>query len=635
MSITIEHHPYQDELLTRHLEDFINDNDPDVIAAVRKHLEWLEISGGETLMTQGDSGDAMYLLLSGRLRAFVRDETGRQHMVGEIARGEVIGEMSMFTDEPRSATVIAIRDSVLVRLPKSEFHTLLRADSRISVAMTKQIIGRLKSKPERPPLAVPNTIGLIPVTDGVDVPAFGAQLAAQLETKGRVCIIDSTLIDQKLLAMGVVNRHDDDLDVSRRIAIMLDEIEATHDFVLLVSDDGMTPWSRRCSRHCDEILLLANASEPPELHAIEREYLMQPAPQTIVGEVLVLIHPRDARSPKNTAAWLARRPVSGHVHVRAGLERDMARLGRIQSRTAVGLVLAGGGARGFAHLGIYQAMLERGIEVDYFGGTSIGSVMAGLLASDQPIDHLMRIARKAFLKNPTSDFSAFPLLSLIKGSRLKAIIVDAVRELMGFDANIEDLWKNTFFVATNYSKASEHVAQQGHLSSSLRASIAIPGALPPLIHDGDLLCDGGTFNNFPVDVMRRMRGVGKVIGIDLCSSKPRRIELEEMPSNWSFLIDRFRPRAKRRFRLPSLTTYLMNVTILYSTSRQQQASKHVDLYFNPPLDRVGMLAWKRFDQIVQQGLDHGNKVLDGLDVRELGRFQNARPVQLVLVKDAA
>jgi NTE family protein len=623
MSHTATHYTYQDELLTRHLQEFINDTDPDIIAKLREHLQWLEISGGETLMTQGDAGDSMYLLLSGRLRAYIGDESGRQHMVGEIARGQVIGEMSMYTDEPRSATVVAIRDSVLVRLPKSEFHTLIGADPRISVAMTRQIIARLKSKIKDVRPAVPTTIGLLPITTGVDLQAFSAQLAAHLLDKGRVCVVDSALIDRKLLAAGIANRNDDDIDVNRRIAILLDEIEATHDFVLLLSDHALTPWSRRCARHCDEILLLADAGAPPQLHPIEIDYLMQRAPQTIVAQVLVLLHPPQTPTPRHTARWLARRDIAGHVHVRVGLQRDMARLARIQSRTAVGLVLAGGGARGFAHLGVYQALKRRGIEIDYFGGTSIGAVMATLLASDQPVEKVMGIARRAFLSNPTGDFSMLPLLSLIKGRRLQGIIVNAVRDLLDFDADIEDLWKNTYFVATNYSKAAEHVSSSGHLSSAIRASIAIPGALPPLIHDGDLLCDGGTFNNFPVDVMRRMRGVGKVIGIDLKSSTPSRIELQEMPSNWALLRDRLRARGKRRYRrLPSLATYLMNVTILYSTSRQNQASKDVDLYFNPPLDRVGMLAWKRFDQIVQLGVDHGDEVLAGLQAQELARFQD-------------
>ena len=163
----------------------------------------------------------------------------------------------------------------------------------------------------------------------------------------------------------------------------------------------------------------------------------------------------------------------------------MARLARIQSRTAVGLVLAGGGARGFAHLGIYRALQEEGVEIDCVGGTSIGSVMAAYVASDQPLATVMANAREAFRTNPTGDFNLLPLMSLIKGRRLRHILHEAVGSLVGFPAQVEDLWKNYYCVATNYSRASEHVIRHGNLTKALLASVAIPGALPPVLRDGE------------------------------------------------------------------------------------------------------------------------------------------------------
>ena len=87
----------------------------------------------------------------------------------------------------------------------------------------------------------------------------------------------------------------------------------------------------------------------------------------------------------------------------------------------------------------------------------------------------------------------------------------------------------------------------GNLAQALLASAAIPGALPPVVRDGDLLCDGGTFNNFPVDAMRELRGVGKVIGVDLGVSSARRLDFDEVPGSWALLLDRLRPRAQRRY----------------------------------------------------------------------------------------
>jgi NTE family protein len=287
----------------------------------------------------------------------------------------------------------------------------------------------------------------------------------------------------------------------------------------------------------------------------------------------------------------------------------MARLARLQSRTAVGLVLAGGGARGLAHLGVLQALREHGTEVDWVGGTSMGAVMACYVASDQPMDQIMANARQAFAINPTGDYNFFPMISLIKGLRLRRVLARAVQNLLGFDADIEDLWKNYYCIATNFSRASEQRMEHGNLTHALLASISIPGALPPVIHGTELLCDGGSFNNFPVDVMRDMRGIDKVLGVDLNIRSAVQVDHDDMPGTWALLRDRVRPAAQRRYRLPSLPAYLMTVTILYSMSRQRSAQKLCDVYFNPPLAGVGMLQWNRFETIVQRGYDHAREVL--------------------------
>ena len=603
---------HQDQLLHTHLVALLGDVEPGVIRLLRQHLEWVEIAGGDTLMRQGDAGDSMYIAISGRLRAYVADDDGSQRMVREISRGQIVGEMSLYTDEPRSATVLAIRDSVLVKLPKAEFAGLLASSAQVSIALTRQIIQRLQGDQNRPALEKPVTIALLPITSRIDVPGFAARLEKQLSKLARVRVVDAAVIDRELQQAGIAESDSADADNNRRIALLLDAIEADTDYVLLLADPTPSAWTQRCCRHSDELLLLADATQPPALHPVEEQVLMRRPPRTGAAEILVLLHSQDRQSPRGTAAWLARRPLAGHIHLRPALDRDMARLARLQNRTAVGLVLAGGGARGFAHLGILRALQERGIEIDCVGGTSIGAVMAAYVASDRPLEAVMANARQSFSVNPTGDFNLFPLLSLIKGTRLRGILTRSAGDLLGFDADIEDLWKNCFCIATNYSKAAEQSLTHGNIVKSLLASISIPGALPPVIHDGDLLCDGGTFNNFPVDVMRNMRGVGRVIGVDLSFRKPRRIEHDDVPGSWALLRDRFRAKAKRRFRLPSLASYLMNVTVLYSTSRQRSAQKLTDLYFNPPLDRVGMLEWNKFDQIVQQGHAHGVEVLDKL-----------------------
>ena len=606
--------PHRELLLAEQLQRLMGDAAPVALEYLREHVQWVELAGGDVLMEQGQPGDSGYLMLSGRLRIYMRDERGAERMVREIGRGEVIGEMSLFTGEPRSATVVAVRDSVLVKLDKPQFDGLLALSPQVSLTLTRQIIRRLQTQHERRPLPAPVIVGVLPVSEGVSASAFANELLPCLERFGRVSILDSGAMDRAIGQEGTSASEGDAGD--QAVATALDEIEATSDFVLLIADPAPGPWTRRCVRHSDEILLLADATQPAAVHEAERACLEGRPARIEAAEILVLLHPGDARVPRGTHQWLARRPVTGHVHLRRGLDRDLARLARLLSRKAIGLVFAGGGARGFAHLGTWQALRERGIEIDCVGGTSIGAAMAAAVAADQPLERSIAVVRKAFGANPTGDFNWLPLISLIKGRRVRKAIDGSLRELVGEPIAVEDLWKTFFCVATNYSQASEHRIDRGDLAQALLASMAIPGALPPVVRDGDLLCDGGTFNNFPVDLMRDLRGVGQVLGVDLGARQARKLDFDEVPGSWALLRDRFRPRHKRRYRLPSLTSYLLNVTILYSMSRQDEARRQTDVYFCPPLYKVGLLQWSRFDQIVRQGHEHAIEVLGKLDERQ-------------------
>jgi NTE family protein len=592
-----------DGLLAQLLRGYFGALEPEALDLLRTHLRWVEIAGGQTLMAQGEPGDSMVLVVSGRLRAYVRGDDGSERMVREMGRGQVVGELSLYTGEPRSATVVAIRDSVLVRLDKEAFDRLIAASSQVAVALTRQIIQRLKTEHQTAAYAAPVTVGLMPVTAGVDGPALARALAAQLERFGRVAVVDA----------GAMRGPEGESreDAHRRVSLALDELESRHAFVLLVADAQPSPWTHLCSRHCDELLLLADATQPAVVSEVERQCLVNRPPRTEASEILVLLHDAALQCPNGTHAWLDRRAVADHVHIRPALERDIARLARLLARQAVGLVLAGGGARGFAHVGVMKALDEAGIEVDVVGGTSMGAVMALMPASDQPFERCAQVMRHGFAVNPTGDYNLLPLVSLIRGRRLRAILKRGIDELLGGPRDVEDLWKNFFCVATNYSQAREELLTRGDLRAAVLASVAIPGALPPLVRGGDLLCDGGTFNNFPVDVMRARRGVGRVIGVDLSARKPRRIEFDEVPGPLALLRDRLRARTKRRYKLPSLAGYLLNITILYSQSRERAARRMTDVYIKPPLERVGLMQWDRMDSIVQQGYEHARAVLLG------------------------
>ncbi len=595
-------------LLAPHLRSNFPGIDQKTLRDIQSSVQFVHLGAGDVLMAQGAPGGAAYLTISGRLRVYVKNDAGESRMVRELGRGEITGEISLYTDAPRSATVVAIRGSVVACLDKERFQHLIGRHPQVSVALTKKIIDRLQTQDAKRPLPPPVALTLLPITQGVDTLAFAQRLAVALGQHGRVCWVDASRVRSRSSAAD----KQSDVPSTRDMSVFLEDLEAEHDFVLMVADSAPTEWTRLCINQSDEVLLLADATQPAEVHALERAYMLDRVPRSETAETLVLLHPPSTRSPRGMRRWIDRRPVTGHVNLRPGLDSDIARLARLISRNAVGLVLAGGGARGFAHLGIWQTLDQLGIEVDCVGGTSMGAVMAAAIAADRGIPETLGVLKQAFKINPTRDFSLLPLISLIKGGRVRAVIERSIDALMGGQVDIVDLWKGYFCIASNYSQGCETQFHQGDLGRSLRASIAIPGALPPVVIDGELFSDGGTFNNFPADVMRDMRGVGKVIGVDLSARGTRRLDFDEMPSARQVLFDRFRPRKKRRYRVPSLVSYLLNVSILYSVSRQSASRRQTDLYFNPPLARVGFLQWNRFSSIVEQGDAHAREVMNAL-----------------------
>ena len=405
--------------------------------------------------------------------------------------------------------------------------------------------------------------------------------------------------------------------------------EARSQALVLVADAALTSWTRACIAGADEILLVARGDAAPDVSPIEKILHDDERAEFLARRTLVLLHADDVRSPVGTAAWLRNRDVARHFHIRLGLARDLDRLARMLSGRGVGLVLSGGGARGFAHIGVINALAEAGIEPDVVGGTSIGSVMGAWRAMDVRGDALTLAGRRNFVEggSPTSDFNLLPFVSLIKGYRARNLTEASVREITGADIEIEDTWVTFFCISADYTTSTEAVLTRGPLAKSILASYAIPGALPPIPIDGHLHVDGGTVNNLPVDVMGDF-GVGTIIAVDLLSDTIRTLDLDWIPRTRDLLFDRLRPRRRRRYRLPSLGEILLNASVLHSVGRQRTMRDRADLCIRPILTRVGLLEWKKFDSVVRCGHDSAAAALAGLSQERLavlrGTAENER-----------
>ncbi|MEX2549680.1 MAG: patatin-like phospholipase family protein, partial [Nitriliruptoraceae bacterium] len=291
-----------------------------------------------------------------------------------------------------------------------------------------------------------------------------------------------------------------------RVDRWLDELEAEVDLVLLQSDPGSTAWTQRCLDRADHVVLVADATADPARTTLESTLL--PARHLPHQRVTLLLHhPAGTERPRGTLDWLTERDVDDHLHLRAGHAGDIGRLARTLSGRAVWLVLGGGGAKGFAHLGLVRAMEEVGLPIDGLAGSSAGSALAALVAIEVPTDELP--ARTEELFHKVLDYTA-PVSGLIAGER----IARAIERGVG-DRDISDTWLPYRCVSTNLTRSTTVVHRRGDLQRAMRASMSIPGVMPAVAFGEDLHVDGGVMNNLPVDVARGETPTGTVIASDV------------------------------------------------------------------------------------------------------------------------
>ncbi len=254
-----------------------------------------------------------------------------------------------------------------------------------------------------------------------------------------------------------------------------------------------------------------------------------------------------------------------------------------EDRPKVGLVLSGGGAKGFAHVGVLKVLEELGIPIDYIGGTSIGSIIGGLYAIGYNADDIESFIQKQdweFLLSDEVDRGHIPYFEKLEMDRYNISlpvkwwrvevpnnvikgqnVINKFSELTFGYHDITDFsqFKIPFFcVAADLETGKEILLDHGYLPECMKASMAIPGVFRPQEIEGYYLVDGGVINNFPVDRMKEM-GADIIIGVDLSSGLKKKEELNSIGSVMGQLVS------------------VMGLT-KYEANKQQ-----CDIYMNPDL----------------------------------------------------
>lgn len=570
--------------------------------------EFLELGSGEALYAEGDQPDYFYLLASGRLRL-----TSRGELLGYVARLQPVGEIGCIADAPREASVSAVRNCLLIRIPRKDFVDFLRHQPDTLLAASRLLIGRMREQEQQRRAAATQTQGIftvIPANSQIPAMELAASLAEQISGWPTVRLIGSRHIEATL-GRDILTAPIEDQQATAAIREWLSYLEARHRYVILFADDPTSAWAERCLRMSDRVLVLAEANSRPRplpamhnwiTHTADTE-ATPPAPVE-----LVLLRPYGDPSP-HTLGWQQTVHARSHYYVHPWDKQDLAALARQITGRGMGLVLGGGGARGFAHIGLIRALKELEIPIDVMGGTSMGAFVSALLACGYDPVEMTQIARETFVNNNYLNDYHLPRFSLIRGRRF----LGRLKEIFG-DRQIEELSRSFYCVSTNLSTGSAVAHDSGPLANWVGTSMCVPGVAPPVAHEGDLLCDGGVVDNLPTDIMQGLER-GSIIACSVSAEGDIRASGHgqgqpdpEALLHWASSDPR--PRFAE--------ILLRTATLTADTLIQREAVERADLYIRMPVQTYGMFNWQNLDELVEVGYQHALEQLQSTHSQLLG-----------------
>ncbi len=258
----------------------------------------------------------------------------------------------------------------------------------------------------------------------------------------------------------------------------------------------------------------------------------------------------------------------------------------------VALVLGGGAARGFAHVGVIRALEKEKIQVDMVVGTSVGSLIGALYASSQ---NSFELEWTAFTleRDDLFDYGlmgAVTGMGVVKGDKLERFVRAKVPQ-----ANIENLKLPFAAVATDLNRGQRVVLDHGPVARAVHASSAIPGVFEPVEYQGKLLVDGGVMENIPISVARE-KGADIVIAVDISENVTN--------FNISNIVD----------------VTLQAVNIMFDQNVKNQV-KNADVVISPAVGDVAMLDFTQKKRCMQAGVDATEKAMPQIrqKIEEWGR----------------
>ena len=554
---------------------------PEALGAMARAFEPVMVEAGEVVIAEGDPAGALYLVQVGRLR-IRRSAAEADESLPEVGVGETVGELALVTDRPRSATVVASRDSRLLRLPLESFEALAAEHPATLRAVTTQVVSHLER--DRPSGHRLGVVAVVPLRD--------------TELTRRAIDEVVTALDQSpgTVAVGLDDVGDD-------VRYRINRLEHGHDLVVAVVDPEPGPWRASCIHQADRVVLVADAETPPSPTPVEEQLNQRQAVLPVQVE-LVLAHPPGTTSPSRSGAWLADRSVTRHHQLRVGDQGHAGRVARLVTDNGIGLVCSGGGARAMAEIGVLEVLDELDIPVDAITGTSAGAIVGGSYALGWPAKRVRWTLRHHLVESSRPVEPTVPMVSLSSGGRMAERLKAVCGEL-----ELEDTWIDFACVSTNLSTRSRVVHRTGPAWRAVRASMSLPGVFPPVAHDDDLLIDGGVVDNLPVGVLLDRHPGSSVVAVDV--GVHRDLTAGDLPHDtvvhgWPLLRDRLHPW-RRSPEIAGIASVMTRLTEL--GSRDSDDFGAADLIIRPEVQEFGLLEFDRFDDLVARGRAEGEAMV--------------------------
>jgi NTE family protein len=525
----------------------------------------LDLVRGQMLVAQGGPSDSLFMVLHGAL-AVLRN--GDLEPIAELRAGEIVGEIGFFANVPRTANVIAIRDTSVLALTRTAYQGLAADAPAIVEALLAALSRRFAQETARlTPLRASPKARTVALIDGGRAPLPGA---FERRMRNGLAATDSEIVDFARVDQMFPGFTLD----APEVADWLNKLEHAAPLVVYLGGCEASAWARKAVRQADMVVFACRGEAPAGPLTDVEAFACEVHP--ISARRLVRVHDRRSGQVSGTAAWLARLPAFMHHHVALEDQVDIDSLIRFMSGRAIGFVAAGGGSFGTAHVGIYKAFRELGVIFDIFVGTSVGAAMAAGFAKNLEAEDLERGTHEIFVRSRSFRRPTWPRYSLLDHKEFDR----ALAHQYGRDCRIEDCWRPFAAVATNLSTHNLELIRSGLLWEAVRASSAIPGLLPPFYTPlGAMLVDGCLIDNVPLASMHQLkRGPNLVVHFGEPAAELFDVNYDALPGRLELAAAMLMP-----FRKKLLPAAPSAVNVLW---RSLVAHQRYDTLPTAPLDMV-------------------------------------------------